>query len=210
MESLCFILIIFILFVSIKMFFDSDIYNLKCIISSVDGNKYCVRERKNIHKVANLLAKVTGKMKKLVNIVSDKYSSNEKCQQLKKNFNPKKIKEILPTSSYTAYSENKGEKIAFCTTTTKRGSKLIDENTLTFVAIHELAHVMSDSIGHTKEFWNNFKFLLKKAVVHKLYKPINYGKKSKMYCGMEINDNPYFDKDVEKDLSIEKENKWTI
>ena len=210
MESLCFILIIFILFISIKMYFDSDIYNLKCIISSVDGNKYCVRERKNIHKVADLLAKVTGKMKKLVNIVSDKYSSNKKCQQLKKNFNPKKIKEILPTSSYTAYSENKGEKIAFCTTTTKRGSKLIDENTLTFVAIHELAHVMSDSIGHTNEFWDNFKFLLKKAVEHKLYKPINYGKKSKMYCGMEINDNPYFDKDVEKDLSIEKENKWTI
>lgn len=210
MESLCFILIIFILFVSIKMFFDSDIYNLKCIISSVDGNKYCVRERKNIHKVADLLAKVTGKMKKLVNIVSDKYLSNEKCQQLKKNFNPKKIKEILPTSSYTAYSENKGEKIAFCTTTTKRGSKLIDENTLIFVAIHELAHVMSDSIGHTNEFWDNFKFLLNKAVEHKLYKPINYGKKSKMYCGMEINDNPYFDKDVEKDLSIEKENKWTI
>ena len=210
MESLCFILIIFILFISIKMYFDSDIYNLKCIISSVDGNKYCVRERKNIHKVADLLAKVTGKMKKLVNIVSDKYSSNEKCQQLKKNFNPKKIKEILPTSSYTAYSENKGEKIAFCTTTTKRGNKLIDENTLTFVAIHELAHVMSESIGHTKEFWDNFKFLLKKAVEYDSYNPIDYGKKSKMYCGMEINDNPYFDKDVDKDLSIEKENKWTI
>jgi len=210
MEYLCFILIIFILFVSIKMFFDSDIYNLKCIISSVDGNKYCVRERKNIHKVANLLAKVTGKMKRLVNIVGDKYSTNEKCQQLKKNFNPKKIKEILPTSSYTAYSENKGEKIAFCTTTTKKGNKLIDENTLTFVAIHELAHVMSESIGHTEEFWDNFKFLLKKAVEYNLYNPIDYGKKSKMYCGMEINDNPFFDKEQNKELSIEKENKWTI
>ena len=54
-----------------------------------------------------------------------------------KNFNPRKISEILPTSEFTAYSENKGEKIAFCTTTTKNGSKLIDENTLTFVAIRE-------------------------------------------------------------------------
>ena len=60
MEVLCYILIIFILIVSL-MFFDPDIYNLKCIISSVDGNKYCVRERKNIHKVANLLAKATVK-----------------------------------------------------------------------------------------------------------------------------------------------------
>ena len=200
MEVLCYILIIFILFVSIKMFLDSDIYNLKCIISTVDGNKYCVRERKNIKKVANLLAKVTNKMKILVNIVSNKNLNNEKCQQLKKNFNPKNIKEILPTSSYTAYSENKGEKIAFCTTTTKKGNKLIDENTLTFVALHELAHVMSDSIGHTKEFWNNFKFLLKNAAENNLYNPINYGKNPQKYCGMEINDNPYYDKDVKSSI----------
>ena len=200
MESLCYILIIFILFVSINMFFNSDIYNLKCIISSVDGNRYCVRERKNIHKVANLLAKVTGKMKKLVNIVSNKYPANKKCLKLKKNFNPKKIKEILPTSSYTAYSENKGEKIAFCTTTTKTGNKLIDENTLTFVAIHELAHVMSKSIGHTEEFWNNFKFLLKNAKKNNLYSPINYNETPKKYCGIKITDNPYFDKDLNDDL----------
>ena len=67
-------------------------------------------------------------------------------------FNPKKVSETLPTSSYTAYSENKGEKLAFCTTTTKEGDQLIDENTLTFVAIHELAHIMTVSIGHTTEF----------------------------------------------------------
>ena len=210
MEILCYILIFFILFVSIKMFLESDIYNLKCIISSVDGNKYCVRERKNLQKTADLLARVTGKMKKLVDITSSKYGTNKKIQNLKNNFNPKKIKEILPTSSYTAYSENKGEKIAFCTTKTKKGSELIDENTLTFVAIHELAHVMSDTIGHTPEFWSNFKFLLKKSVEYKLYKPINYDKTPQMYCDMEINDNPYFDKNTKKDLPIEKENKWTI
>ena len=210
MEVLCYILIFFILFVSIKMFLESDIYNLKCIVSSVDGNKYCVRERKNLQKTADLLAKVTGKMKRLVDITSSKYGTNKKIQNLKKNFNPKKIKEILPTSSYTAYSENKGEKIAFCTTKTKNGSELIDENTLTFVAIHELAHVMSDTVGHTKEFWDNFKFLLKKSVEYNLYDPVNYGETPKTYCDMEINDNPYFDKNTQKELSIEKENKWTI
>ena len=35
--------------------------------------------------------------------------------------------ETLPTSSYTAYSENKGEKIAFCLNKTKEGNKLIVE-----------------------------------------------------------------------------------
>ena len=33
----------------------------------------------------------------------------------------RKISETLPTSQYTAYSENKGEKLAFCTTTKKDG-----------------------------------------------------------------------------------------
>ena len=55
-----------------------------------------------------------------------KYPDRANVQRLVKNFNPKKVIEILPTSSYTAYSENKGEKLAFCVTTTKKGNKLID------------------------------------------------------------------------------------
>ena len=168
-------------------------FHLKCIVSDEDGNTYCVRETPKIELVADLLAKVTGKMKKLVKYMGEKYPTRENVKRLVKNFNPKKISETLPTSKYTAYSENKGEKIAFCTTTTKEGSKLIDENTLTFVAIHELGHVMTKSIGHKKEFWQNFKFLLKNAVDIELYKPIDYKKKPKKYCGMTISDNPYYD-----------------
>ena len=110
-----------------------------------------------------------------------------------KNFNPKKIYETLPTSVYTAYSENKGEKLAFCTTTTKEGNKLIDENTLMFVALHELSHIMTKSTGHTTEFWQNFKFLLENAVKIKIYEPVDYKKKNTKYCGMTISDNPYYD-----------------
>ena len=33
-----------------------------------------------------------------------------------------------------------------------------------FVTLHELAHVMTVSVGHTEEFWTNFKFLLTKSV----------------------------------------------
>ena len=103
------------------------------------------------------------------------------------------IKETLPTSSYTAYSENKGEKLAFCTNTTKNGDKLIDENTLTFVAIHELGHLMTKSIGHTEEFWKNFKFLLQNAKKIGIYNPVDYKTKPIGYCGMTISDNPLYD-----------------
>ena len=188
-----YLVIVFIIGFVLKIYFESEMFHLKCIISDEDGNTYCVRETPKIELVADLLAKVTAKMKKLVKYMEEKYPSRENVKRLVKNFNPKKISETLPTSKYTAYSENKGEKIAFCTTTTKEGSKLIDENTLTFVAIHELGHVMSESIGHKKEFWQNFKFLLKNAVDIDIYQPVDYKKKPKKYCGMTISDNPYYD-----------------
>jgi hypothetical protein len=110
------------------------------------------------------------------------------------NFNPTTIKETLPTSEYTAYSENKGEKLAFCLNKKKSNNEnLIDPNTLSFVAFHELAHIMTESVGHTDEFWQNFKFLLEHAVELKLYTPVDYKKEPENYCGMDITDNPYYD-----------------
>ena len=186
------ILILFVLFVIVKMYLSSDEFNLKCVISNVDGNKYCVRERKKLHQVADLLAKVTINMKKLNIHMKKKYPEQENVKRLYENFNPTKIKEILPTSNYTAYSENKGEKMAFCVTKQKKGNNLIDENTLTFVAIHELSHIMTKSIGHTDEFWKNFELLLKNAVSMGIYNPVDYSKKPQTYCGIDITDNPYF------------------
>lgn len=188
-----YVLAIFVVGVALKMYLESDAFNLKCIVSDVDGNKYCVRERAKLQLAADLLAKTTQKLKKLTASLGEKYPNRENVKRLVENFNPQKVKEILPTSEYTAYSENKGEKLAFCTTTTKTGNKLIDENTLMFVGTHEVAHVMTKSIGHTKEFWDNFKFILEHAVKIKLYKPIDYKEKPKKYCGMKITDNPYYD-----------------
>ena len=169
-------------------------FQLKCIVSSVDGNKYCVRERENIDKAADLLANITGKCKDLVAYVVDKYPNKENVKRLKENFNPQKISETLPTSSYTAYSENKGEKVAFCLNKQKSDNdNLIDEDTLTFVAIHELSHVMTKSIGHKSEFWSNFKFMLECAKEANIHNPVDYKKEPQEYCGMKIHDNPYYD-----------------
>ena len=188
-------IIAFILIISLYIYKDSyESFQLKCIVSDVDGNKYCVRERDNISNAADLLAKVTQKCKKLVYYVSDKYPEQENTQRLKQNFNPTKITETLPTSSYTAYSENKGEKVAFCLNKKKgNNNNLIDENTLTFVGIHELAHIMSKSIGHKSEFWSNFKFLLEAAKEAGIHNPVDYKEAPQEYCGMKIHDNPYYD-----------------
>lgn len=188
-----YILMAFTIGVILKIYFESDAFNLKCIVSDVDGKKYCVRERGKMTLVVDLLAKTTQNLTKLVNYLKDKYPDRENVKLLVKNYNPSKISEILPTSQYTAYSENKGEKLAFCTTTTKKGSRLIDRNTLMFVALHELSHIATKSIGHTNEFWQNFKFLIGNAKSMGIYNPENYKKNPKMYCGLQITDNPYYD-----------------
>ena len=190
---LLYVIIIFVLLVCLKIYSESDAYNLKCIISDVDGERYCVRERNKMELAANLLAEVTQKMKDLVIYCGKKFPNDENVQRLVQKFNPTKVSETLPTSEYTAYSENKGEKLAFCLNKEKDGTKLIDINTLTFVAIHELSHIMTVSEGHKQEFWQNFKFLLEQAKNANIYNPVDYKKNPEPYCGMDITDNPYYD-----------------
>lgn len=192
-SSFTYIIVIMIAIIVFKIYIEADFFQLKCIISDVDGNKYCVRERKKMDDAADLLAKVNEKMKFIVAYMYKKYPDKKNVQRLNDGFNPKRINETLPTSEFTAYSENKGEKLAFCLHRRKNGTKLIDENTLTFVALHELSHVMSSSVGHTDEFWDNFKFILDNAVEQKIYMPVDYKKDPQPYCGMDITDNPYYD-----------------
>jgi len=188
------ILIIFIIIIATKLYLNSDTFNLRCIISDVNGNTYCVRDRNKLDLAADRLAHVNNNLNKLVNHLSKKYPENDNVQRLINGYNPKKIYETLPTSEFTAYSENKGEKLAFCLDTEKNSKgRLIDMNTLMYVALHEVSHIATKSVGHTDEFWSNFKFMITEAKAINIYNPIDYKKDPVRYCGMNITDNPYYD-----------------
>jgi len=188
------VLVIFIIIVASKLYFNSDSFNLRCVISDVNGNKYCVRDRNKLELAADRLAHVNNNLNKLVNHLSKKYPTKENVQRLVNGYNPQKIYETLPTSEYTAYSENKGEKLAFCLDTEKNSKgRLIDINTLMYVALHEVSHIATKSIGHNDEFWSNFKFMITEAKEINIYNPIDYKKEPARYCGMNISDNPYYD-----------------
>ena len=195
LDIIGYVIIIGILFVCLYTYLDNiDSFDLKCVVSTVDGEKYCVRDRKEVQKAADLLARVTEKCKALVKYMGQKYPEQDNVKRLVQGFNPTSISETLPTSSYTAYSENKGEKLAFCLNVKKEdNNNLIDESTLTFVALHELSHIATKSIGHKTEFWDNFKFLLENAKEAGLYQPVDYKKSPQEYCGMKVKDNPYYD-----------------
>lgn len=188
-----YVFIILIIGVCGYFYFEKSDFQLKCVVSTVDGNKYCVRESAKVKESVDMLARVTEKCKKLVKYVGEKFPDQANVKRLVEGFNPQKVMETLPTSEFTAYSENKGEKLAFCLNTEKNGSTMIDEHTLTFVAIHELSHISTKSIGHKSEFWENFKFLLEQAKAAGLHMPKDYKKEPQKYCGMTIRDNPAFD-----------------
>ena len=112
--------------------------------------------------------------------------------------------ESTPDSKYTSYSVNKGEQIVYCLRSRDSEERLVDLNTILFVALHELSHVMTISVGHTPEFWDNFRFLLANAIHWNMYTAVNFRKTPKAYCGTHITDSPLDDVDMKKYVSYDE------
>ena len=125
--------------------------------------------------------------------VSSKAEFDSTIKRLLHNYNPKScvFSENTPNSRYTAYSVNKGQELVFCLRLKKEGDKLVPKNTILFVALHEITHIMTKSIGHDQEFWDNFSFMLKIAIDNKIYTSVDFNINPKQYCGIEINSTPY-------------------
>jgi len=119
-----------------------------------------------------------------------KMKLKEDIARLINNFNSDAFSETTPDSKYTSYSVNKGEKVIFCIRDKKDGEALVKENIMTFVSIHEMAHLMTKSIGHEPDFWSNMRLLLKIAIDNGIYKNIDFNKKPEPYCGITISDTP--------------------
>jgi hypothetical protein len=158
--------------------------------STVDGKNYLVRIKDDSSEAANMLAKMRIKLEELCKIMKEKYPNDESVIRMNSKFNPDNITESGKNNQYTSYSINKGEKIVFCIRQKNEKEDLVDENTMTFVSIHELAHIMTKSVGHTDEFWSNFKKLLKHAIDANLYTEEDYKSNPKDYCGIKVTDSP--------------------
>jgi hypothetical protein len=134
-----------------------------------------------------MLARINNDLTTLVQNV--KPEDKEGVEQLKEYFDPNNITENGPNGKYKAYSVNKGEQLSLCLRDAKT-DEFLDMNIIIFVAIHELAHIMTDEIGHTQKFWDNMKFLLEKAIELNVYTPVNYKDDPQDYCGLLINSTP--------------------
>jgi hypothetical protein len=165
--------------------------------SNVDNREYLVRNLPDKQQAADLLGNIQLNMIKLIDGVMDPSRQEnfttqnlEDIKRLKENYRSGNFSESNPGNKYTSYSINKGEKIVFCIRSKDGSNKLEPLNTMLFVAIHEMAHLMTKSIGHGQDFWDNMRFLLKEAIDMGIYQQEDYVKNPVDYCGTVINDSP--------------------
>ena len=165
-------------------------WNLTSVTSTVDGRTYTVRKLPDKLDAANKLAQISESLTKLVDHVYKNDKNREGVDQLKDRSNSRNISENPPGGKYTAYSVNKGEQLAICLRNADNDI-FMNDNIIYFVSIHEMAHVMTKEVGHTKKFWDNMAYLLEQAHTLGFYTPEDYSKNPQMYCGQEINSTPY-------------------
>ena len=186
MRELSILLVIMILCFIYLNFVRKSIH-LELIESDVNNKKYYVRKLPDAKEAADKLGKLSVNLRKLVDTV--KNQNKEGSQKLANNFSSDIITENIPGSMYVAYSVNKGDELSICIRD-KDTEQFIDDNTIIFVAIHELAHIMTNETGHTPKFWNNMKYLLEEANKLGLYQIVDYSENPVNYCGEEINSTP--------------------
>ena len=193
MESLVILVTIIVVICIIYLKYVSRSNDLAEVYSTFDNRKYLVRNVADKEQGANSLATLRQKLEEIVSYMGSKFPDDERIKRLVKNFRPDNISEGLPDTKYTSYTVNKGEKIVFCIRQRDEKNNLVDINTLTFVGIHELAHLMTKSVGkHNTEFWDNMKFLLQSILDSNLniYEYKAYHKNPQEYCGTKITDTP--------------------
>ena len=175
------------------------------VTSSIDGREYNVQDKPDKQAAADALAQVRAKMIALVECVKKSsgaveggHADDEKLygtyasrvDRLLRRFNADRIAEGNEDVRYTTYTLNKGEAISMCLRTRGTNDRVHDIPLLTFVAIHEMGHIVSVTEHHTPEFHANFAWLLRHAVKCGIYKVEDFKKSPRNYCGIMVSDTP--------------------
>jgi hypothetical protein len=187
---ICVLVGIVILLIVAGFFYIKEAFSeMEYVTSTIDGRRYLVKNLPDSQAAADLLARLTERLGKVVARMVELDRDDTDVKRLKRNFDPSHISEGDDDTSYTSYSVNKGEQIVFCIRSRDGKNKLENLNTMMYVGTHELAHLMTEDVGHTPAFWANFKILLEQAVDLGLYKKVDYEDKPKEYCGIKITSN---------------------
>lgn len=186
---LLFLVLVIISIMVYNMFIkDKNLIYIKC---EYDNIHYLVKNDENKYEKVHILYEINKKVNEIINnLKQSDYYKNKHIRHLCNTYNPKSLYENIDPE-YTSYSLNKGQEIRLCLIDPNNKSVITDVNTILFVVIHELSHIMTPEVGHPPNFWKNMSFLLKFSIDNNIYKYVNYEKYPVLYCGVNVNKTPY-------------------
>jgi len=159
-----------------------------------DGRQYEMQNLPNKEGAVAMMSEIHAALLKLHEYYREEpaLAADPPVARFLQRFTPDVFVENDMGSKDTSYSENKGQRIVVCLRDKTKPPQypLVDKNTVMFVVLHEMAHLMTETIGHTQEFWSNFKRILGDAVQIGRYDHVKYAHQPTPYCGMTISDTP--------------------
>ena len=192
--SYCLIVIFLILLIwNIRLYIE---FPETMIVSNVDGEEYSVKKNyTNTQTASDILARLNYINTTIIEHMEKKYSDTVHSSDiafLAGNYNGDVLSEHTPRGPVnTSFVVNKGDSIKLCLRS-PHTKKFHDFNTLVFVNLHELSHLLDRKWGHGKSFWTGFQFVLQEAVELGLYKEVDYEKHPAKYCGIVIKNSPLY------------------
>jgi hypothetical protein len=196
---------VFVAVAWIAMYFKGSKYPMSLTQSEIDKEYYLVRNLPDKQEAANRLSRVRAKILTLRKYLEQTHMSKPFVKQLINGFDcsADRFSESTPDAQYTSYSVNKGEKVYMCLRQRDEKEELVNENIILFVALHEMSHVGTTSIGHTPEFWNHFAWILEQAEHVNIYQYTDFAAHPVEYCGVHITDSPKYKETVKDNLNLQ-------
>ena len=158
------------------------------LVKTTGSNNKIYYTRKNKADIAvEKLVKIDNFLLKLNKLLVEEHPEHILIQ--KKLKKPITLKELPDNSKYIAYTVNKNN--MYICLRDKSGKFEEQYNRVYFVIMHELAHVITKSVGHTDEYWDNYRLVLKTAIDNDLYEYRNYYEEPVEFCNKKITSTPY-------------------
>lgn len=185
-EILSLIIILIVLYNYYKKYINNVLY----VKSDIDNREYLVLNEPDKNDASNTIAKLRQNLILLKDHLAKNYPDKEETNLILKRLNPDYISEGSPITGEITYTSNKGESMVVCLR--NPDLKLHNLNLLSFVMIHELAHIAQKDYDykHSDKFIKIFIFLLKESINIGIYKYEDYRKNPINYCGMNLNTTP--------------------
>jgi hypothetical protein len=181
-------------------------------VAAPDGTAYRVQPgHASPDAAAAALAEINRRSTELLRVLRTKYvrgapaqpgwapRRREAARRLLARYDPDSLVENSPSNpeGETSYNLDKGAEVALCLRAREPGAPIHPLGTLTFVALHELAHSAVATFDHPPDFWEAFAFLLREAAAAGIYTAPDFASAPVRYCGISIDYNPALDPGVD-------------